>query len=293
MVSTADELLRVGDLAGARVALVGIVKAKPEDERARMFLFQLLAIAGEWDKARTQLLSLAQLSGEAQMLAVAYGQAIAAEITRGKVFAGEFRAEILVEPDGWAAGLAHAIQLLALGNTEEGIAARDAAFDAAPDCPGLFNDRPFAWIGDCDSRFGPAFEVIIAGRYGLIPFDTVVSIKSDGPVDLRDLVWYPVQIAFKSGQSVSAMLPTRYPGTEASTDHNEQLARATSWTAAPWGEIGHGQHLLTFGGNDDQGADGQGADGQAEDDQEPDDQGQQDRDLDDQGLLALKTLIFG
>lgn len=251
--STADALLRSGDLAGARAALVGIVKSQPADEQARMFLFQLLALAGEWDKARTQLLALAQLSAEAQMLAVAYGQAIDAEATRAKVFSGEVKADVLVDPDGWAAGLAEAIQLLAQGKTEEGLAARDAAFEGVPDASGTFNDTPFEWIADCDSRFGPAFEAIVAGKYGIIPFDAVQSIKSDGPVDLRDLVWYPVQIAFKSGQSIAAMLPARYPGTEGSSESTEQLARATSWAEASWGEAGKGQHLLTLDGEDDQG----------------------------------------
>lgn len=260
--SKADALLRDGDLAGARAALVGIVKSQPADEQARMFLFQLLAIAGEWDKARAQLLALAQLSAEAQMLAVAYGQAIDAEARRAKVFSGELRAEILVNPDGWAAGLADAVQLLAQGKTDEGLAKRDVAFDAAPDAPGAFNGIAFDWIADCDSRFGPAFEAIVAGRYGLVPFDAVETMKSEGPVDLRDLVWFPVQLAFKSGQSVSAMLPARYPGTEGSSDTNEQLARTTSWVDTAWGEAGRGQHLLSFGSDDDQ------------------------------GLLALKTLTF-
>jgi type VI secretion system protein ImpE len=261
-VSTADELLRAGDLAGARAALVNTVKSQPSDEQARMFLFQLLALAGEWDKARTQLLSLAQLSPDAQMLAVAYGQAIDAEAVRAKVFAGEAKAEVLANAEGWAAGLPDAIQLLALGKTEEGLAARDAAFENAPDCPGSFNDTPFEWIADCDSRFGPAFEAIIGGRYGLVPFDAVEKITSDGVIDLRDLVWFPVQIWFKTGQSVAGMLPARYPGTQSSADSNEQLARATSWVETPWGEQGQGQHLLMLDGDTDQ------------------------------GLLALKTLTF-
>jgi type VI secretion system protein ImpE len=66
----ADHLLRDGDVAGARAALVDIVRQRPSDEQARMFLFQLLAITGEWDKARTQLQSLVQVASEAQMLGV-------------------------------------------------------------------------------------------------------------------------------------------------------------------------------------------------------------------------------
>ena len=260
--SDANELLHQGDLAGARAALVEKVRAQPSDEQARMFLFQLLALTGEWDKARTQVQALAQLSPEAQMLAAAYGQAIEAEAVRKAVFAGTARAEVVGDPDGWANGLADAIQLLARGEGDAGLAARDAAFDNAPDCPGSLNDTPFEWIADADGRFGPSFEIIIAGRYGLVPFDAVGRITSDGPVDLRDLIWYPVQIAFKSGQSVAAFLPARYPGTESIDNNQQRLARATGWTAAGWGDVGSGQHLWTL------------SDGE------------------EHGLLALRSLVF-
>ena len=192
----ADQLLRAGDLDGARRALVEVVRAHPADAQARMFLFQLLCVAGEWDKAKTQLNTLAQLSPEAQMLSVAYGQAVETERQRAAVFAGTERVAVLV-PSDWADGLADAIQLYASGRADEGDAARDRAFDVAPDTPGTLDGVAFDWIADADGRFGPAFEAIIGGRYGLVPFDTVASIKSEGPKDLRDTVWFPVQIAFR------------------------------------------------------------------------------------------------
>jgi type VI secretion system protein ImpE len=85
----ADDLLRAGDLDGARQALVERVKRAPDDQPSRMFLFQLFCILGEWDKAKAQLKVLTQLSPEAQMLAVAYNLAIDAELQREKAFAGE------------------------------------------------------------------------------------------------------------------------------------------------------------------------------------------------------------
>jgi type VI secretion system protein ImpE len=252
-VLTADALLRDGDLAGARAALVEIVRAQPSDEKARMFLFQLLAVTGEWSKARTQLQSLAQLSAEAQMLAVAYGQLLDAEAVRQSVFAGNVRIDILANADGWVSGLADALQLFAQGQADNAAAARDAAFDAAPEIGGSFNDQPFEWIADADSRFGPAFELVIAGRYGLMPFDAVEKITSDGPRDLRDLVWLPTQLGMKSGQSIAAFLPVRYPGSETSADANIQLARATNWSAVIWGDQGSGQRLWNLSGEDDVG----------------------------------------
>lgn len=248
-----DALLREGDVAGARAALVDIVRARPGDEQARMFLFQLLAVAGEWDKARNQLQSLASLSGEAAMLAAAYGQAIEAERVRTDVFAGRASMPLLSGHDGWATGLVTALGLLASGDVAAATAARDAAFDAVPDTPGRLNDTAFEWIADADARFGPACEAIIAGRYGLIPFDTVLKISSEGPRDLRDIVWYPVEIAFRSGQSVAAFLPTRYPGSEAATETAEMLARTTGWSARGWGDEGTGQHLLSLDGDEDVG----------------------------------------
>ncbi len=246
----ADELFRQGDLDGARAALVEVVRSAPADQKARIFLFQLLAIAGEWDKARKQLTTLAQLSPEAQMLAVAYGQAIDAEAERARVFSGEARAQLHVDTE-WARSLPEAIEHLVHGRIAEGEAARDAAFDAAPDTPGTLDGVEFEWIADADSRFGPTFEAIIAGRYGLVPFDTVEGIKSDGPSDLRDILWYPVQIAFRSGQSIAAMLPTRYPGTEIDGDAQERLARATGWRDTEWGQAGSGQHIWALSGGED------------------------------------------
>ena len=248
--ANADDLLREGDLDGARSALVEAVRSAPGDQAARMFLFQLQALSGEWDKARKQLLTLASLTPDAQMLAVAYGQAIDAEAQRAEIFAGRQPMTQLIASD-WAQGVADAITFYAAGRIAEGDEARGAAFESAPDTPGELDGTPFDWIADADGRFGPTFEAIINGRYGLVPFDQVESIKSEGPRDLRDVIWYPVEVAFRHGQSVAALLPTRYPGTETSTQIDERLARATVWRETPWGEAGSGQHLWSTSDGED------------------------------------------
>lgn len=237
-----DELLRVGDIDGARASLIEVVKRAPADQPARLYLFQLQCLMGEWDKAQAQLRTLASLSPEAQMLAVNYNMAIDAERTRAQVFAGEAQPALLVGSSAWAGDLAAALGALAQGRLEEAEARRDTAFDAAPDTPGEIDGKPFDWIADSDSRFGPSFEAIIAGRWGLVPFDAIERIESEGPKDLRDLVWLPAVVAFKSGQSVNAMLPTRYPGAEGWEDAALKLARSTIWREEPWGQAGMGQH---------------------------------------------------
>lgn len=246
-----DALLREGDLDGARAALVDVVRTKPGDDRARMFLFQLLCVTGEWDKARKQLQALAQVADNAQMLAVTYNQAIDAELIRADVFAGKTDMPVLVGMDGWIEGVANAISLAAKGDHAQAEAQRNEAFGQAPDTPGNLNGQPFEWIADSDMRFGPTFEAIVAGRYGLIPFDAVASISSDGPQDLRDTVWYPVQLALKSGQSIAAFLPARYPGSEANSSAAIRLGRQTDWIESQGVEAGMGQRLWSLSEGDD------------------------------------------
>jgi type VI secretion system protein ImpE len=238
----ADALLRAGDLDGARAALVEAVRRAPSDQPVRMFLFQLLCVLGEWDKALAQLRTLAQLSAEAQMLAVAYGQAIEAEQFRAKVFRGEAQPALLVRSSPWAGDLAGALAALCQGRVDDAEALRAQAFDAAPDTPGELDGQPFDWLTDSDQRFGPTIEAIIAGQWGLVPFDAIEKLDSEGPKDLRDIVWYPVQLRFKSGQSVAALLPARYPGAEAEADSGLRLARGTDWADQPWGQAGRGLH---------------------------------------------------
>src|SRR5580692_11300852 len=142
----ADELLRAGDLDGARALLVDSVRKAPQDQPARMFLFQLLCVSGEWDKALIQLRALAQLSAEAQMLAVAYGQAIEAEKLRAQAFAGTAQPALLVSSSPWAGDLVAALAALTQGRLDEAAALRDKAFDAAPDTPGDLDGVAFDWI---------------------------------------------------------------------------------------------------------------------------------------------------
>lgn len=246
-----DALLRSGDVNGVRAALVDIVRSRPGDAKARMFLFQLFCVTGEWAKARKQLEALVQVAENAQMLGVTYNQALDAELVRAAVFRGDGEMPVLVGMGGWVDGVAQSITLLAKGDVAAADAARQEAFDQAPDTPGRFGAQTFEWIGDADLRFGPCFEAVVAGRYGLVPFEAVASLTSQGPADLRDTVWYPVEMALRSGQSVAAFLPARYPGSEESPSSLIRLARETDWQDRGWGQAGFGQRLWSLSDGSD------------------------------------------
>jgi type VI secretion system protein ImpE len=243
-VSIGDDLLRSGDLDGARAALIDAVKRAPSDPSARMFLWQLMAVSGEWDKAVNQLRTLAQLSAEAQMLATVYHQAIEAEKVRADAYAGKTPFNVLVSSSPWIDTLALSLAATAAGNAAEGARLRDEAFDEAGDTPGAIKDEKFAWIADVDSRLGPCFEAVVSGKWGLIPFEAVSRIKTEGPRDLRDVIWLPVELSLRSGQSAAALLPARYPGTQDCTS-DLKLGRATAWRGEGDDEVPVGQRLWT------------------------------------------------
>ena len=245
------ERLAAGDTVEARRLLVEQVREHPDDQRARMFLFQLLCIEGAWDKARSQLRALGELSPEAQMLAAAYGQAIKTEAERAEAFAGTGPVRLLVDASDWMADLVAAMEADARGDHDKAGALRANALDACPDTPGDVDGRAFDFLFDGDGRFGPAFEATIAGRWGLISFAAVQEISTEGPVDLRDLVWLPVEIRFHDGSALAAMLPTRYPGTERDADAALRLARRTDWRASTSAVRGLGQRSWTTSGGEE------------------------------------------
>src|SRR5438552_15339828 len=76
--TAAEESVRAGRLDEALADLQGQVRKKPADARLRTFLFQLLAVRGEWDRALTQLKVAAELDPSAMAMAKTYQEFCAA-----------------------------------------------------------------------------------------------------------------------------------------------------------------------------------------------------------------------
>ncbi len=246
----ADSCLAEGDLDGARAALVAMVKANPGDTQARMFLFQLMSVLGEWDKAETQLRSLVQTSPQAEMLSAAYSPLLRAQKERADAFTGKAPVPLLFPGPDWLSDVAASIEAFGKGDTATGEARREAAFAAAPDTPGTFNGAPIQWIADTDPRFGPCFEAFVGGRWGLVAFASLREMKSEGPQDLKDRVWLPVELTLKDGAAFSGFLPVLYPGSETHADAGIRLGRSTDWTEEASG-AGLGQKVWTTDAGED------------------------------------------
>lgn len=241
----AEAALAVGDLAGARSALVGAIRAAPGDVALRSFLFQLSCVTGDWDRAAKQLDVVAQLDPAAMDLASDYRAAIAAEAVRSNVFAGRARPAIFGATAPWLDGMIAALAQDAAGESDAAADARAAALEAAPSRAGEIDGAPFAWLADADTRLGPVLEVVMNGAYRWLPFAEIARLEVTPPTDLRDAVWTVAMLTVTGGGEWPVLIPTRYPGSEASPDAAIALARRTEWI--PLGgdhAAGLGQRLL-------------------------------------------------
>jgi type VI secretion system protein ImpE len=251
LADVAAQTLKGGDPAAALAQLQEQVRAKPADPKLRVFLFQLLCVLGQWDRALNQLNVASSLDPLALAMAQTYGDAVRCEEVRDGVFQGKRSPMIFGQPEQWLALLIESLLLSGRGEHERSNELRASAFDEAPTSHGDIDGTPFAWIADADSRLGPVLEAVINGRYYWVPFSRLITIQIDPPEDLRDMVWMPAHLKFENGGESVALIPTRYAGSEKSDDGMIALARKTVWEEiGPDAHRGLGQRIIATDAGD-------------------------------------------
>ena len=212
---SAQALFTSGRLEDAIAQLGAELRENPTDAQRRSFLFELLALAGQYDRAAKQLDVLASASPMAEAGASVYRAALQAERVREHMFdTGDY-----------------------------------PALAAPAPVAGTCNGTPFSSIEDADPRIGARLEVIAGGRYLWIPFAHLASVVIEAPTRLRDVHWLSGRIA--TGPSVKDMelgqvlLPALSPSVWKHTDVELRLGRATDWEELPDGDFAPvGQKML-------------------------------------------------
>lgn len=245
---TAEQSLREGKLDAALQELQQLVRKEPAVSKHRVFLFQLQAVLGLWQKAKTQLDVLHDLDAKTVAMVRTYREALRCEVLRAEVWKGKRTPLLFGDPQQWAAELVQAAKLMAEGKVAESQKLREKALEAAPVTAGTLTvaepqhgggsrkdqEHPFAWIADADTRLGPLLEAVVNGKYYWMPWTAIAQVRFDPPADLRDFVWMPCSIQWTNGGEAVALLPARYPGSEADADPLVRLGRVTKWR-----ELGH------------------------------------------------------
>ena len=211
-------LFQSGKLQAAIEALGQEVRNAPLDSKRRIFLFELLCFAGEYDRAEKHLDIVAGASQAANVGALLYRSALHAERTRQKMFT-------------------------------------DSSFPMsrpALETTGHLNDQAFSGFVDADPRIGGALEVFVAGSYSWIDFQQIASIEVPRPKRLRDLLWTPAIVTttpeYKAMELGEVLLPVLSPLSWKEPDDSVRLGRSTTWKSDPvHDEIPVGQKLFLAG----------------------------------------------
>ena len=252
--STPEALVAAGQPQQALDLLQQQVRSHAADPRLRVFLFQLLCVLGQWQRALNQLQVCGELDAGTLAMVNTYREALQCEAVREAVFAGRTTPIAFGQPQAWVALLAEALQADARGDAAAAAQLRAQALEDAPPTAGTLNGEPFEWIADADSRLGPVLEAVINGRYCWVPYAALARVSFEAPADLRDLVWTPAQFEFANGGTTVALVPTRYPGAAdgaGGADAALLMARRTEWLeTAPQQYRGLGQRVLATSSSD-------------------------------------------
>jgi type VI secretion system protein ImpE len=249
---SARELFRAGRPAAALEPLSAAMRADPSSTSARIFLFQLLAVLGEWDRAENQLRVVADLDPKLAYFKKIYVPAIAAERSREAILTrGEGQPTILGDPPPWMALIAKGIELYAKGHSTEAAGLLLRARQDSGEQAAIVNEQPCSSIADADVRFGSMLEVIIESEYYWVPLTRVKEILVEAPAHIRDTLWLPAQFIWVNGGQALGLLPVRYPGIDPASDAELQLGHRTDWTEiSQTALVGAGQRVLAVGSGD-------------------------------------------
>ncbi|MGI4876222.1 MAG: type VI secretion system accessory protein TagJ [Janthinobacterium lividum] len=233
------DIIRDGDLDGARTALIDAVRADPASARDRLALAEVLIVLGDLVRADTHL-DAAQNLDTSFALVVALGrQLIRAATWRNETFTAG-RPPELVTARTPAVDVALAVLLAARSG------ANVAVDEPAPEesvVSGSIDDRPFSGWRDGDDRTAGVLEVLTStGNYVWIPFEHVRSLRWLPVERLRDTVWRPAELEVADGPNGVVYLPVIYhAGSDQTPD--QRLGRATDWVE---GEFVSGVGLRTW-----------------------------------------------
>ena len=243
--------IQSGDSAKALDALKERIRHDAGNADLRLSLAQLEMITGNWKKASDAADTASTLDSSRELLCQQWKLLIQAEETRTEVFAGRKTAIVMGDPEPWIAGLQDALRLDSEGHGEAADAARRHAMEAAPARSGRIDGNAFAWLCDADERIGPTFEAVINGRYTWVPQAVVTHMEFHKPAEMIDLVWSEAVIRLKNGGETTALMPTRYPGSESSEDGKIQLARLSTFQETAGGtSCGLGQRMFATDADD-------------------------------------------
>ena len=243
--------LDAGNLSGAVEAALNVVKAKPTDVSARIFLFELACFAGDWERADKQLDVVGHQENNAMIGSLIYRQTLQAERNRLGLFSDGQKPEFIMSPPDYVIGLLAANNRLREGNLAEAREILDQVEEQRPAFACKINGEAATDFRDYNDLTACVFEVIVKDTYVWLPIEQVEKIEFIAPKSLRDLFWIQAKVETTNGTNGEMFFPALYANSFKSDNDQIRLGRMTDWRDAG-NEIfvGEGMRMFWFDGKD-------------------------------------------
>jgi type VI secretion system protein ImpE len=225
----ASELFKSGKLQAAIDAQLKEVKAVPADQSKRLFLFELLAFAGDIDRARRQSEAITYSEMELETANLEYRKLLDAEQARRRLFSDGVKPSFFGQPPEHIQQRLEAINRLREQQPTAAAELLAKANGAMPALSGHLNDKPFDSLRDCDDLFAYVLEVFARGVYYWVPLEQVSTLAMNPPKYPRDLLWVSARLELKDDSTGNVYLPALYPNSHTHAEDQVKLGRATDW----------------------------------------------------------------
>jgi type VI secretion system protein ImpE len=248
---TAANLFRAGKLNDAIATAQTVLRKAPTDLGARVLLAELLAFAGNLERADVILDAASTIDPSAALVVAEFRQLVRADMARRQLFRDGRVPEFLGEPTE-----TQRLQLAALVALRAGDLAGAAQLVAnaeanRPQTPGQHNGTAFDDLRDVDDLLAGSVEVLTTtGKYYWIPTERLISVTFHPPKRPRDLLWRRASMSVDQGPDGDVYIPAVYAGDDTMTEA-QRLGRETDWREADGGPVrGLGQRVFLLGEED-------------------------------------------
>jgi type VI secretion system protein ImpE len=230
----AKRLLAENNLNGAIDAALQIVKAKPTDVTARIFLFELSCYSGDWSRAERQLDAIGHQDPNAMIGSLIYRQCLEVEKKREKLFSDGLMPEFIMPPPQYVMESIYALNRIREGNIAEAREVLDKVEEDRPAFACQVNGEEVEDFRDYNDLTSTVLEVIIKDTYIWLPLEQIEKLTISEPKSLRDLFWLQAEMETVNGTNGEIMIPTLYANSYRNANDQIKLGRMTDWK-----DLGH------------------------------------------------------